>query len=86
MKGTETLAAVAAAMMAGLGATPQAMTDANHTAIYRPLGEYAAPQRHKTKAGPGRKGAHSKHHWRPDRRYALIAGKRRNLHKLIGTR
>lgn len=82
-----TLAATAAAMMAALGGTPEAMSGANHQAIHRPaFYQTAEPRRHLTKKGPGRKGHRGKPKARGGRRYTYIAGARRCLRKLTGTR
>lgn len=89
MKGNSTLAAVAAAMMAGLGGTPLAMSDANHAAAYHlPRRHYGGQRaRHLTKAGPGRSGhkGRSRHAKRHTGRIHRGSG-HRNLRKLLGTR
>lgn len=82
------LALVAAAIAAGLGGAPAAMHDANHqAAFHRPFAiENRQQRRHLTKKGPGRTGNRGKAKARGGRTYTYIAGQRRCLRKLTGTR
>lgn len=86
MQGKTTLAAVAAAMMAGPWGTPSAQENPNRHAAFNRQAIVRESRRHLTKKGPGRGGHKGKLSPRGDRRYAVIAGQRRNIRKLLGTR